>query len=87
MHFNSKLKILSIHYYDSPYSHVDCNGLKSLQRYIDYNVVGNNPVGTLSASKVLLKRNAKALHHSKNRAVHVTQRITHKSVTSFLTHY
>jgi len=85
MHFNSRLNILSIHYYDSPYSHVDFAGLKSLQRYIDSNVVGNNPVSILSTSNVLLKRNTRELSaHARNSDIIIRQGVTYKAVSLYL---
>jgi hypothetical protein len=85
MHFNSKLKILSIHYYDSPYSHVDFAGLKSLQKYIDSNVVGNNPVPILATSNILLKRSARKLSAQvKNKDLAIRQEVTYKAVSVFL---
>lgn len=76
MHFNSRLRILSIHYYDSPYFHVDCSGLKLLQKYVDSNVVGNTHVAVLTTSRVCLRRNAKR----KDRNMLIRQKITHKAV-------
>lgn len=76
MHFNPKLKTLSIHYYDSPYSHVDCTALNQLQKYVDDIVKGANNGINVNRNKIWLKRNSKA----KCKNIMIRQRITHKTV-------
>lgn len=76
MHFNPELKILSIHYYDSPYSHMDCAAFNQLQRNIDCNIIGNYPITDGNRNVVYLKRNPR----SKSKNILIKQKITHKMV-------
>lgn len=83
MCFNTHTKILSIHHYDSEYSHIDYQGLVLLQRYIDHNVVGSLVIrGDTTKSKVYLKRNLKMMKNKRkhNNDIILRQRMIHKIV-------
>jgi len=74
MHFNPGIKVLSIHYYESPYSLIDYGGLSALQRYIDSSIVNNK------SKQIYNRRKKKGKYH----LMLVKQRLGHRFVSIIL---
>ena len=82
--YNPLTQVLSLHYYVSPYAHLDYSGLKQLYKYIDKNIVGSASLleeGGLRG-KVCLKRNVKAASRRVDRTKQIilTHEIMHATV-------
>ena len=78
--FNPAIKVLSIHYYESAYSHVDYQGLVQLWKYVDTNLVGDTPI-TFGHTKTptYLNRNRKLVE--KKKGIMIRHNITNKTVS------
>jgi hypothetical protein len=78
--FSPAVKVVSIHYYESAYSHVDYKGLVQLWKYVDTNIVGNTPITTgYTKTPIYLNRNRKLV--GKRKGMVMKHNVTHKTVS------
>lgn len=81
MCFNEEVKVLSIHYYESPYSRVDYAGLLLLQKYVDLDIIENSKVlSKMGTSEVCLGRNLRMMKRKRKleKEVAMQYSIVHK---------